>query len=126
MKKTPAKGYLALATALALLAGLSPAHAHGDLVKTVPGQEEVVTTPPGELRLTFTEAVELAFSEVSILGAEDRPIKTGALSLDPQDNTTIIVPIEGALAPGTYTVKWTVVSADGHKVEGSYDLNIAP
>lgn len=116
----------ALAATLLLTGGSLPAQAHADLVKALPAQEHAITAPLEELRLTFTEGVELAFSDVSITGADGAEIEIGDLSLDPEDNKTLIVPIEGGLASGTYRVEWTVVSTDGHKVEGSYDLDIVP
>ena len=116
----------ALAATILLLGSSLPAQAHADLVKTLPAQEDAITAPPEELRLTFTEGVELAFSDVSVTGSDGAEIEIGDLSLDPEDNKTLIVPIEGGLASGTYSVEWTVVSTDGHKVEGSYDLDIAP
>jgi copper resistance protein C len=127
MKNALVKSYASLAVAMFVGGGVLPAYAHADLVDTVPSQGEVITTPPEELRLTFTEGVELAFTEISITDADDdSEIGVGELSLDPEDNKTIIVPIEAELAAGTYAVEWAVVSADGHKIEGSYEMDIAP
>lgn len=126
MKDALVKGYVSLAVAMFVGGGILPAYAHSDMVETVPGQEEVITTPPDELRLTFTESVELVFTEVSITGADETEIEIGELSLDPEDNKTIVVPIVSELAGGTYTVEWAVASADGHKIEGSYEMEIAP
>lgn len=126
MKSAWIKSYLLLAAMLFLGGTILPANAHADLVATVPSQKDVIATPPEELRLTFTESVELAFSDVSIAGADETEIGIGELSLDPQDNMTIIVPIEAELSSGTYMVMWVVVSADGHKIEGSYEMVIAP
>lgn len=126
MTKVWIKGWVALASTLILGGAILPAFAHADLAETVPSQAEALTTSPEELRLTFTESVEIAFSDVSIVDAEKTEIQVGELSLDPEDNKTLVVPIEVALIAGTYTVEWAVVSADGHKIEGSYDMTIAP
>lgn len=123
---TNALATAALAATLLLLGSSLPVQAHAELVNALPAQEDVITAPPEELRLSFTEGVELAFSDVSVIGANGAEIEIGDLSLDPEDNKTLIVPIEAGLVSGTYRVEWTVVSADGHKVEGSYDLDIAP
>ena len=120
------KGYVALASTLFVGSTILPAYAHADLAETVPSLTEALTTSPEELRLTFTESVEIAFSEVSIVDSEKTEIQVGELSLDPEDNKTLVVPIEVALVAGTYTVEWAVVSGDGHKIEGSYDMTIAP
>ena len=36
----------------------------------------------------------------------------------------MIVPMVAPLTPGSYTVKWHVVSVDGHKTEGSYRFSV--
>lgn len=117
---------LSLATVLLLSSACLPAYAHADLVQTVPAQEEPVAAPLKEIRLTFTEGVELAFSDVSIIAGDQKEVELGELSLDPNDNKTLVVPIESELDPGAYTVQWTVVSADGHKMEGEYLMDIVP
>jgi len=116
---------LVAALALFLVASPLSAYAHAELVETVPAQEEAIAVAPEELRLTFSEGVELAFTKVTIAGEDETEIATGDLSLTPEDNKTVIVPIEGELTSGTYTVDWSVVSADGHKIEGSYSMEIA-
>jgi methionine-rich copper-binding protein CopC len=39
---------------------------------------------------------------------------------------TLTVPLQSALPPGAYTVKWHVLSTDGHKTEGSYSFMVKP
>ncbi len=126
MRNVRIKSCVSMAVVLFVGGSTLPAHAHADLVETLPGQGEVITTSPEELRLTFTEAVELAFTEISITGTDETEIDVGEPGLDPDDNKTIVVPVEVELTPGTYTVEWAVVSADGHKIEGSYEMDIAP
>lgn len=120
-------GQTSLATAMALvLASTIPAFGHAKIVETVPAQDQVAEASVDELRLTFSEAVELAFSKVTIVGADESEVEIEPLSLDPEDPKTVVVPIEGELAGGTYTVNWIVVSSDGHKIEGGYSLEVAP
>ena len=42
------------------------------------------------------------------------------------NNTTLMVPVSGTLAPGIYTVEWHALSGDGHKTHGSYKFTIKP
>lgn len=100
-----------------------PVMAHAELVSSVPPAVEAEVT---ELRLTFSERIELALSDVTVTAADGTEIATGDIGLDPADEAAVVVPLEAPLAPGEYTVDWTVVSGDGHKVEGNYKINIAP
>lgn len=113
----------------ALLAGLplavTPVLAHAELVAAVPAAEATVTAPlPTELRLSFTEELELAFTRLTVTAADGRAVELGTLALDPADARTLIVPLAAPLPTGTVTVEWTAVAADGHKSKGSYTLTI--
>ena len=66
----------------------------------------------------LTEPLELAFSEVTVKSTDGTAVVTGPLALDPADARILIVPLTGP-SNGPLTVEWTVVSTDGHKVEGT-------
>lgn len=113
----------------ALFAGLplatSPALAHAELAMAVPAAEATVAPPlPTELRLSFTEELELAFTKVTVTGADGAAVAVGPLALDPADARLLIVPLAAPLPAGTVTVEWTAVAADGHKSKGSYTLTV--
>lgn len=112
-------------TALALAAG--PAFAHAKLLSEVPAADTAggaaATTSVTELRLTFSEALDVAFSKVEITDGGGQAI-AGTLALDAADNMVLIVTLAAPLAEGMYTVDWTAVSDDGHKVSGNYMLTV--
>jgi methionine-rich copper-binding protein CopC len=39
---------------------------------------------------------------------------------------TLTAPVTGPLKPGTYTVRWNVLSVDGHKTNGTYTFTVKP
>jgi hypothetical protein len=118
---------LAAAT-VALILAAGPAFAPAKLLSEVPaatdGAAAVATAGPvTELRLSFSEALNAAFSKVAVVDA------TGAsheatVAVDATDATVLVVTFAEPLEAGQYTVNWTAVSDDGHKVAGSYQLNI--
>jgi methionine-rich copper-binding protein CopC len=110
----------AVAILLCLAAGGGQALAHARLVAARPAENRTATPPPSELRLKFSEAVERKFAQVKVSGTDGKPVATGAVALDPDDKTTLIVPFAAPLADGDYLVSWQVVSADGHRTRGSY------
>ncbi|HHY50565.1 MAG TPA: hypothetical protein GYA10_12540, partial [Alphaproteobacteria bacterium] len=81
---------------------------------------------PGELRLSFSEPVELAFTRVTVTEADAGAIATGPLALDADNASVVVVPLAAPLAGGTYTVSWSAVAADGHKSEGAYGFEVRP
>ena len=48
----------------------------------------------------------------------------GRLAAEPKDNRQLIVPLQGPLTVGTYTVTWNVASVDTHRVSGTYSFKV--
>jgi methionine-rich copper-binding protein CopC len=78
-----------------------------------------------QVRLTFSEALELAFSKVSAVGIDGVAVGIGDLTLDPADPATLLIPLTGP-AKWPLTLAWIVVSTDGHKVQGTQVLLAGP
>lgn len=116
---------LASCIILGLVATTSPALAHAHLKKAVPATDGTVASAPSELDLSFTEGVNLAFTGVTLTGPDHANVPLGAASLRDGD-TTLVVPVTGRLAPGTYTASWHALARDGHKTDGHYTFTIKP
>jgi putative copper export protein/methionine-rich copper-binding protein CopC len=116
---------LALAAVIVLVAA-GPLLAHGDLKSAAPKAGEHLSVAPRELRLTFTEAPELAVARLELIGPDGARVSLGPLRISPDSNTVVIAAITGPLTAGTYTVNWQVAGADGHPVRGTYAFVIAP
>ena len=110
---------------LFLLATLFPssAEAHQRLLRTEPARDSAAAAVPRELRLTFLEPVELAFTRVELIGPDGEAVALGEARLDAPE--VLVVPLAGALRAGGYTVRWATASRDGHPVRGEYVFSIA-
>jgi methionine-rich copper-binding protein CopC len=115
----------ALAALLIAAAQTAPAFAHAELETAVPAIDSA-TAAPTELRLGFSEELELVFTTVAVTGADGAMIPTGTLALDPADSKILIVPLSAPLAGGAVHVDWKAVAVDGHKSEGSYNFTVTP
>ncbi|MFF9550794.1 copper homeostasis periplasmic binding protein CopC [Methylobacterium fujisawaense] len=113
-----------LAAGLVLLASIGPALAHAHLVRAVPAADATIAQTPTELDLDFSEAVDLAFTGVTVAGPQGS-VQVGPAALR-ANGTTLAVPITGPLAPGAYTVTWHALARDGHKTEGHYGFTLKP
>lgn len=112
---------LALATAF-LLACVATAAAHAMLEHATPSAGNTLAKAPAVLTLQFSEALEPAFSGITIADDNGRDVTAGPPSAD---GTTMNVPLK-PLAPGRYRVHWHAVSVDTHRTEGAYAFRIAP
>lgn len=109
----------ALLTVL-LVTGVGWAHAF--LESATPAEGSRLQTAPKELRLSFTEPIEVAFSRVTVIGPDGQnvaqPITQSGIT------RTITVPLNDELPPGEYTVQWQVLSIDTHTTNGQFKFTV--
>lgn len=108
---------------IALGAPVTSAFAHSQLVKAEPPRRAVLTKPPTQVRLWFNEKVEGDYASLVVLDAEKQPITETKPTLAPDDPKSIVLPLP-ELAPGKYSVKFRVLSVDGHVVESTFDFTV--
>ena len=106
------------AVVLALAGTASAAHAHAQLVRSMPDEGAVVAAPPPVLALHFNEPVRPA--TVRLLGPDgaqvDAQVRAGGL--------TVEVAPAAPLAQGGHVLAYRVVSADGHPVAGALSFSV--
>ena len=96
---------------------------HPTLKAANPAAESTAAAPT-EIRLTFSEGVIAKFSSAEVKDQAGKKVATGKLATDPKDQKQPIVPLQGPLTAGTYTVDWNVVSVDTHRVNGTYSFKV--
>jgi len=108
----------------ALLGGAGGAWAHSDELKTSPEQGSTVEAGRIPIILTFGEELlvgdESISHEVVVTNEAGDILPALCASAEGFELSTA-----SALdQPGTYSVTWRTVSADGHPVSGSFDFNL--
>ena len=114
-----------LVAALGLLGVPSRASAHGALRSSAPAAGAHLSTAPRELRLMFSEAVEIAVARLELLGPDSAAVALSPLRRG-DSSTVVVADVRGPLVAGSYTVAWQVVGRDGHPVRGRFRFTIAP
>lgn len=116
-----------LATVLFLLPILdSPvAHAHAALESTVPAKGAIVSKTTSQVSMLFGEDILVIKGKnpnsISVTDSKGKKVSTGVAVVS---GTKISNALKSPLAAGKYTVKYRVVSADGHVVSGSYTFTV--
>ncbi|WP_392342936.1 copper resistance protein CopC [Pseudoalteromonas prydzensis] len=96
------------------------ASAHISLKQSTPTQEAMLMQSPEQLSLTFGGEVRLA--KVIIKDEKNKSINFDFKpSSTPSTDFNWSLP---SLAHGTYTVKWTVLGGDGHKMSDSFSFMV--
>ncbi len=121
MRRLALAGVAAMFTLAVAPAGAGPAAAHTELVAAEPARDATVTSLTA-VRLRFTDPLRPEFSAVAVTATDDARVVSGSPAVA---GTEITVPIT-VTGAGSYTVAYRVLSADGHPVEGSYTVSVAP
>ena len=101
------------------------AWSHAALLRTVPQASGTVNTPPRQVALTYSEAVEPRFAIVSVTNAAGTQETTGPPRRSPADPDTLLVPLR-VIPEGWYLVYWRAISVDGHPVRGAFTFAVGP
>jgi methionine-rich copper-binding protein CopC len=110
---------LAMAVLLALP---DVAFAHSALVKSVPGSRAVLTRSPDRVTLCFNEAIELKFSSIKVEDAKKAAVAVGEVKTG--ETPQCLEAGLPALGAGGYTVRYRVLSKDGHTIDYGYQFTI--
>lgn len=112
---------LAMVMAIGLQSG--PVLAHAMLVKAEPARRAALTRAPSQVRLWFNEEIEKDYASLAVQDAAKAPVAETKPHVAADDPKSIVLPLP-ELEPGKYTVKFRVLSVDGHVVDSSYDFTV--
>jgi copper resistance protein C len=96
------------------------AQAHAFLDHAEPRVGSAVPTAPRQLSLFFTQKLEPAFSSVEVSDGNGARVDLGRPSIGSSVMRIGLKP----LSPGTYRVRWHVLSVDTHTTEGSFTFQV--
>lgn len=106
----------------ALIAGAAPVAAHASLQTTTPAADEVIDDAPDQVRLEFDEPVDATLGGVRVTSPGGNRVDTGAASSSTGGRTVEAAVDDGR--EGTFLVEWSVVSEDGHLLQGSFIYSV--
>ena len=121
MRKFNRSGALALLALGAAVAVVPQALAHAGLKSTSPANKATVKALPAFVKITFDEPIGSVTSVRLLDGkGKDHVVTAG---LDPRNAARVLAKTTNPAA-GTYTAKWAIVSADGHKETGTFRFTV--
>ena len=112
---------------LALPAVAAASTLHTELKESTPGEDAVLTESPTAVTLTYTTAVQLSLSSVSIRAAAGgaAPVAAAALAYLHEDRQDVLVlALDEPLGRGSYVVAWTTAGPDGHALSGEFGFRV--
>ncbi len=107
-----------------LLSPLS-AWAHAILVKSQPAKDETVAESPKQIDLWFNDAVRSEYKALAVIDSSGKRVDNHDVEQSLTDGSNIHATVP-KLAPGTYTIRYRVVSEDTHIVTGKFEFTVKP
>jgi copper transport protein len=118
-RKPPGRPLLfARLTALALLAALvvpAGAAAHATLLRTVPANGAVLDRAPQVVRVVFDDGIRVAPGNAAVANSGGASVLGRSVRTNGQ---VLTLPLRPGLANGAYSIRWSIVSDDGHREAG--------
>jgi methionine-rich copper-binding protein CopC len=109
-----------------VFSGTQSAIAHAEVVKSFPLANSTLTKAPKYVQLEFGEAITNLKSKnansIVILDSKATKIATSKIIIK---KAIARVDFIGALKPGKYTVKYRIVSADGHVLNAQFKFTLS-
>ena len=108
---------LAAAAALLAAAAVAPqAWAHARIVSTTPGAGDVLASAPKRVTIRFDDTVRVLGGTTVVGNSDKRGVTAGKPSAS---GRVVTIPLR-KLRDGDYTVRWSVLSDDGHTIDGVF------
>ncbi|MFL5964105.1 MAG: copper resistance CopC/CopD family protein [Gaiellaceae bacterium] len=101
--------------ALAALIAPASAAAHATLIGTTPADGAVLDRAPQAVRVEFDDSIHLAPGNAAVSNSSNASVLGGAPRIA---GHTLVLPLRTGLADGPYSVRWSIVSDDGHREQG--------
>jgi len=105
---------------------VAPASAHTSLVSSIPSSGAVLNEVPAEVRIKFNEDLLLVDDKnpnrIEVINGVGQVVSGMSVVEGPEIFTALDLSFEPS---GEYLVKYRVVSADGHPIEGEYQFTVA-
>jgi copper resistance protein C len=111
---------LALFSCVFIFSAAGNTFAHTHLTSTNPADGETITEPLTEITLTFEGQIEQG-STLELTDADNEAVELKGISVA---DGVITGTLENPLDNGSYLVKWSSISADGHPLEGEFTFAV--
>jgi methionine-rich copper-binding protein CopC len=121
LDKTPRQAIGLAMLSAALLLSVTQAQAHANLVSSDPAKDAAIAAPK-LITLHFSEALEMKVSGFRLTDLDGNPVAIKAVAAP--DKKSLAAAPAAPLAPGLYTISWTSMGDDSHKMNGTLSFTV--
>jgi copper resistance protein C len=100
-----------------------PLFAHAIMVRSTPAKDEVVAVTPKQVDVWFNDKVGSEYKALAVVDSKGQRVDNKDAQQETFDQSHLFATVQ-PLAPGTYTVRYRVVSIDTHIVTGKFQFTV--
>jgi methionine-rich copper-binding protein CopC len=112
----------AVAACSVALGGAQRVHAHTDVAFTLPAADETVAEPVSTITVAFADPVTLVGAGFEVFTPQEQIVQPTVVT---DDDTEFLLQLDPPLAGGVVGVRYEVVAADGHIIDGSFTFTVS-
>jgi copper transport protein len=101
---------------------LSSAHAY--IIKSFPADNQKLHQSPKNISIEFNEEIQPSFHDLQVIDQRGKRVDRGNERIESKNPKIIEANVKPNLPVGIYTIKWKIVSGDGHPVDGVIPFQI--
>lgn len=112
------RALLSVGAVLLILPSIAPAHSV--VIESSPRDGARLATPPKEIVLRFNAKIEKPLTRLKLVTGDGRPVPLPAMAQEGNGERTggrLVIPLP-PLAPGSYALRYKILSTDGHATPG--------
>jgi copper transport protein len=98
--------------------------AHAYIIKSFPVDNQSLHQSPKSVSIEFSEEIQSSFHDLQVIDENGKRVDQGNEHIERNNSKSLKANIKPNLPSGIYTIKWKVVSADGHPVDGVIPFQI--
>jgi copper transport protein len=102
--------------------GMSSAHAY--IVKSSPSENQTMSKSPNKVTIEFDEMIQATFYSIQVFNMKGIQVSKGNGKINSNNTKILETDIKKELPKGIYSIKWRVVSSDGHPIDGVIPFQI--
>jgi methionine-rich copper-binding protein CopC len=100
-----------------------PLFAHAIMVKSLPAEGAVIAESPKQVDVWFNDKVGSEYKALAVIDSTGKRVDNKDVTQETFDPSHLYSSVQ-QLPPGTYTVRYRVVSIDTHIVTGKFQFSI--
>lgn len=97
--------------------------AHAILVKSQPAKDEVISVSPKQIDVWFNDKVGSEYKALAVIDSAGKRMDNKDVEQESGNEAHLYATLQ-PLVPGTYTVRYRVVSIDTHIITGKFQFTV--